>query len=124
MTQFEEVGEILERILKSIYDDRSKLQRTGCDDKGLITARRIERAAGSNLFNDNPEWFGITEHEGRVVRTYFQSNMAYNWRDYIIELHQEFPPYMDPEDPKHIRDMNKEREKYGLPPIQLTKVEP
>ena len=30
--------------------------------------------AGNHLFDDHPEWFGITKQEGSEVRAYFQSS--------------------------------------------------
>ena len=38
-----------------------------------LTFSMLSNAAGNHLFDDHPEWYGITEHEGHMIRSYFQS---------------------------------------------------
>jgi hypothetical protein len=48
-----------------------------------LTTSRLENAAGNHAFDDHPEVFGITEHEGHCIRAYCQQNSGQEFRDYV-----------------------------------------
>lgn len=121
---FNEVKPILEKILKAISEDRSKLTNAFADGGtpgGKITALRLEQAIGNHLFDDSPELFGITKNDAQVLRDYTQSTAFQHghYKDYIEDMHEAFPQYMDQEDERYVSDINEERSKLGLPELQL-----
>ena len=83
-------------LLKAIVKDRSLLSRqaksTG-DKNQKITVENLRDLAGNHLFDRHPELFGISAHQGHIIREYLQS---YRQRC-IIELHQVFPDIFEAE---------------------------
>lgn len=118
---FDDVKHTLGKILKVIYQDRTKLTDSTSDggaSAGRITAWRLEQAVCNHLFDDHPEQFGITEQESHVLRDYIQSK-ADTGREYIELLHKEFPEFMDKENERYVDDVNTERKMQGLMPLHL-----
>lgn len=115
MTEFEEIRPLLEKVLREIYGDRSKLTYSTSDgglNGGRITAWRLEQAADNHLFDDHPELFGITKHDGHTLRQYFEEYGED--REYVELLHLEFPQYMDDENRRYLNELNQARVKRGL----------
>ena len=122
MGKFKEVRPIFRKILPVIYQDRSKLTYSVSDggfEGGRITALRLEQATCNHLFDDHPEWFGITEHEGHVLRAYIQGSAD---REYVRLLHKEFPDIMDEESSDHMDMVNNARILNGLKPFDINKI--
>lgn len=54
-----------------------------------ITAKQIDNAAGNHVFDDNPEYWGITENQGHQIRSVFQhisTSSNEEFRNYIQDL--------------------------------------
>jgi hypothetical protein len=118
--EFEDVKPILRRILKVIHEDRNKLIDSTSDGgtRGeRITAWRLEQAVGNHLFDNNPERFEITEQEAHILRDYIQQKGE--GKEYIELLHKEFPKFMDEENPRYVIEVNEERVRKGLLPLNL-----
>lgn len=121
MARFEEVKHLFEKVLSAIHEDRDKLTSSTSDggrEGGRITVWRLEQAADNHLFDDHPERFGITKHEGHTLRCYLESHWD-DGREYIEKLHHEFPQYMDEENERYLRDINADHQRRGLPLINL-----
>lgn len=76
-----------EKILKKMQEIR-KLQNL--EDNTKFTVLNLEMLAQNHSF-DNPiasELFGITEHEGKLIRSYFNKYEQYQ---YVNDLYREFP---------------------------------
>jgi hypothetical protein len=121
MTKFEEVRPYLEKALKAIHEDRSKLKyaiswrHKQYGSSTEITARRLEAAASNHLFDDRYELLGISEIEGHRIRDYFSSHRDFQ---FVEDLYTNFPYIMDPEDKLYIEmTVNKERTRLGLNPF-------
>jgi len=75
--KFERVMPIWAKVIKAIYEDRSKFKGYAASDGGLnggkITALRLEQAACNHLFDDHFELFNITEDESHMLRAYIES---------------------------------------------------
>ena len=52
----------------------------------LITPERVEDAAGNHVFDDYPEFWGITKQEGHELRAHFQH--------YSVRRHSVFKQYI------------------------------
>lgn len=119
ITAFEDVKEIFRKVIEKAYEDRSKIESYNLGRKG-INAEKLEQAICNHMCDDHPEWFGITEHEGHVLRNYIQESAYNTGKEYFVLLHKEFPEFMEPENPKFIRDhVNPFRKKIGLPLLPL-----
>ena len=115
-----EVKDELGRVFQAIQRDRSlliKYWKTEFRDQ-RITAENLEDLARNHLFDDHPELFGITEHEGRKIRSYFQEGVFYDF-DFVLELHKEFPDVFEQERQEYLNPINKYRASKGLEPISL-----
>lgn len=54
-----------------------------------ITAKQVDNAAGNHVFDDYPEYWGITKTQGHEIRAVFQHNSTSSneeFRNYIQEL--------------------------------------
>ncbi|MBU4069417.1 MAG: hypothetical protein KJ646_00370 [Nanoarchaeota archaeon] len=120
--KWEDVKPLWEKVLNTIQEDRSKLNRAVSDGgaKGRkVTALRIEQATGNHLFDDCPELFGITKYEGHMLREYIHK-AAHSGYEYVELFHREFPEIMDSECPRYLKDyVNPLRKSIGLPPLEL-----
>ena len=84
------------------------------------SALRLEQATGNHLFDDHPDWFGITKIEGHMLKEYIQGSAEDKAKEYVELFHREFPSFMNSENPSYIRDhVNPSRENVGLPPLEL-----
>jgi len=119
MKKFEDVKKALEKVLKIIHKNRSKFKPIVINPRNLINAEKLEQAAGNHFFDDNYKDIGITEKEGHIIRTYFFISGYERGKDYIIDLHKHFPEFIDDEDPKYLKEVNKERRRQNLEPIVL-----
>ncbi len=115
MTKFETIKKPLGRVLRVIYKDRSKFKFI-FNPKNVITAEKLEQAAGNHMFSESYKILDITKIEGHKIRNYFNC-VAGNGKQYIIDLHETFPEIMDSENPKYMEDVNKYRKSLGLEKI-------
>lgn len=56
---------------RNIYEEYSSAANIQ-EMKDLLTPRQFDQAAANHCFDDNPEPFGITEHEGHAIRAALQ----------------------------------------------------
>lgn len=119
METFEDVKELFRKVITAIYQNRSKIAYFNFGREGL-NAERLEQAIGNHMCDDYPEWFGITEHEGHVLRNYMNEAAYHRGKEYVELLHKEFSDFMEPEKPGYIRDhVNSIRASLGLPLLSL-----
>ena len=68
-------GEDTENLIKKVIrviKNNPKLQRDGCYGLGKTWAYALEDDAGNRVFINHAGLFGITEHDGRCIRAFFQ----------------------------------------------------
>jgi hypothetical protein len=98
MVYFEEVKAILGKILLVVKMDRTGL--IGFKSAGIkntqITVENLADLAGNHLFDDYPALFGISEHEGHVVRSFFQRRDVCT-KAFVDKIRLEFEEFFDPE---------------------------
>lgn len=116
MLYLDEIKKPLKKVLTAIKKDRSlllKYPKSTLNDNQRITAENLEDLAGNHLFDDHPEWFGISKIEGHKIRAYFQMT-DYIIRDshYVFELHERFPDLMEPERKGYMQRIEKEKNTY------------
>lgn len=108
MALFFDVKEPMKKALEAIQKDRSLLSKypktTGFEDQ-RITIENLEALAGNHLFDEHPEWFGITEMDGHKIRAYFQEGAAKQY-DFIPELLNEFSSILESERPEYVQKIN------------------
>jgi hypothetical protein len=76
--------DLLTKVLVVLNNNKEVRKHFVCEgDK--IGIMHWHNSAGNHLFDDHPEWFGITENEGHRIRAYFQQN-SYNNPEHIQEL--------------------------------------
>jgi len=122
MLYLTEIIDEMTQVLKVIQKDRSLLTKypktAGLYDQ-RITVENLECLAGNHLFDDYPEWFDITEMEGKRIRAYFQMGAVSRNYDFVVELHKEFPDIFERERQEYLDGINKYRVSRGLKPISL-----
>jgi len=78
--QDDPIFEILTRIFYKIYEDSQSRAKYEICAGGLPTGEinyfRMDNASGNHAFDDYPELFNITEHEGHHIRAAFQQVMG------------------------------------------------
>ena len=67
-----EFEKLLKHVINIFKDD--DLLRKDCLGFSDLTTLGLANAAGNHIFDDHPEWFYITEEEGHLIRSFFQSN--------------------------------------------------
>lgn len=78
-----------EEIFKKIVDKAMKCPAIQLCSNYLITPETIDNAAGNHVFDDNPNFWGITENEAHQIRAVFQTHsVRYNseFKNYIQDL--------------------------------------
>jgi hypothetical protein len=84
-----ETKQALEKVINTILKDKSLYDaypRTYSRDGDKFTVMGLCDLACNHLFNDYPQLFGITKHQGHLIREYF-----HNRDSFINELYKEFP---------------------------------
>jgi len=73
MANLSEQEEILiKKVIKKFKQDNNL--RDECLGSAGLSTLGLANAAGNHCFDDYPELFDISEHEGHVIRAYFQIN--------------------------------------------------
>lgn len=119
MTYLPEIKNEMEKVLHALHKNRKLLiypKTTGFSDT-TINAENLEDVAGNHLFDDHPQFFGITEMSGHKIRAYFQEGCV--TYDFVKALHQEFPKLLETERKKYLDKINKRRESKDLEPIEF-----
>jgi hypothetical protein len=94
MVKLEEVKEPLMKMLSVLKQHRYILKiYAGCVVPLMINYENLKNVCGNHLSDDFPNLFGITEQEGRLIRSYFQQdrqqvNGAYEQLSDILEGEQ------------------------------------
>lgn len=118
MKPFDDVKDIFRRVIESLNKDRSKISAFTFGHKEL-NVERLEQAICNHMCDDHPDWFGITQDESHILRQYIHE-ASDRGHDYFIRLHEEFPEFIENENPKYIRDyVNPSRKKIGLEVLPL-----
>jgi hypothetical protein len=107
-TQDYEISGAFEKIISAMKSNYSLYDcyfRTYSRDEDKFTTQGLADLAGNHLFDDRPDLFGITEHEGHCIREYFQNRTEPHL--YINELWEAFPDSFDGESSKFIKDISK-----------------
>lgn len=76
--------DLLLKVLSAINSDK-EVRRHFIYKNQKIGIMNWHNSAGNHLFDDHPEWFGITENEGNDIRHYFQTR-SYNNLEHIKEM--------------------------------------
>lgn len=114
-----DVKNILNKIFQAVREDPNKLITCGYpywgrDDERAYTIENLETLASNHLFDDHHELYGITELEGCIVRSYFQTGAE--TYDFFKDLREEFPDFFKTPDTQEYLDdtVNYCRERKGL----------
>ncbi|NPE26934.1 hypothetical protein HNV12_02945 [Methanococcoides sp. SA1] len=91
-----------EQILKVMGEKRElydSYPRCRSRDGERFTVLGLADLAGNHLFDDYPELFGITKHQGHVIRAYFENN---DDKVLINELYENFRGVFEGESKRYV----------------------
>ncbi len=98
-----EEKEIFKKVLKILPKNLEIYNSYGPRTRDKFTGIGLCDVACAHLFDNNPNLFGITEHQGKIIRAYFHNN---NQPTYLKELYKEFPRIFKGEPKEWVSDKN------------------
>lgn len=118
MTEFNEVKEPLRDCLEKIVEKKQIFKENFPDG---LTAWNFVRLIKSYSFEENRDFFGVSNEDGVKIRNYLiESSAGKNGNtpfDYIKKFHENFPSILDKENPKYLNFVNEIRKSRNMEPL-------
>lgn len=82
------------KMINAFLKDENLISEYFANFNKSFNVQQLASLAGDHLFDDYPERFGISKHEGQIIREYFQGEKPYK---YVKEIHKKFPRVFEKE---------------------------
>jgi hypothetical protein len=103
-----EVREGFRNLLDKLHSERALLTvvNGNSEHDNMINVENIYRLASNSVLEDFPRLYGINDVQRKLIVEYFGERIS-KGDDFILELHDEFSRFLEPERGEYISKFNK-----------------